>query len=328
MPNKVKKEFDFIGKRKYFLAVSLIIIVIGLVFNIIFGTQLDISFQGGTIFTYSYTGEIDKDQIKQIAEEKLGKEVTVDLTESLTGESQQITVSLANKEAIPTEQQDELTATLEETFADNAVQELTTQSVKASTGIGFFIKCIFAIVLGAIFITLYVGIRFRKIGGLSAGVFATLALLHDVLIAYFMYVIFRIPLNDNFIAVVLTILGYSINGTIVIYDRIRENERLYRRSKGIAEIVNTSVNQTVRRNIFTSLCTLLAVVAVAVVAMIFNLDSIISFAFPMSVGVIAGCYSSVLLSSPFWVVWREHKIRKNQEKQQHKSNSSVAKKSK
>ena len=162
-------------------------------------------------------------------------------------------------------------------------------------------------VLGGVFLTLYIGIRFRKIGGVSAGIFATFALIHDILIAYLAYVIFQIPLNDNFIAVVLTILGYSINGTIVVYDRIRENERKFGNNMTINEIVNTSVNQTFNRNVFTTLSTLIAVTCIAVVAKINGLDSIISFAFPMAIGLLSGFYSSVLLSSPLWAWWRSKK---------------------
>lgn len=307
MSKSAKKQFDFIGKRFIFLGISGALILVGLIFNIIFGTQLDINFQGGTIFTYSYTGEINSDDVDALATEILEKEVTVALSSDLSGEAKQLTVTLADKEAISTELQSAMNDAVKEKFADNNIEVLTTNSVKASVGSGFFIKCLFAVVLGAIFVTIYVGIRFRKIGGLSAGVFATLALLHDVLIAYFVYVIFRIPLDSNFIAVVLTLLGYSLNGTIVIYDRIRENERLYGRTMGVSEIVNMSVNQTVTRNIVTTLAVFCAVVVLLVIALIFNLDTILSFALPISIGVLAGCYSSVLLSSPLWALWREKK---------------------
>lgn len=314
MFNKQKKEFDFIGKRKIFLIIALCIIGAGLIANIILGTELDIKFQGGTLFSYSYTGDINADEVDALATETLGKEVNVSLSQDLSGKTQRMEISLADKEALDSETQTKMNDAVLEKFADNQVEVLETKSVKASVGSGFFIKCLFAIVLGGIFVTLYVGLRFRKIGGLSAGVFATLALLHDIIIAYLVYVVFRIPLDDNFIAVVLTILGYSLNGTIVIYDRIRENERLYGRSKSIAEIVNTSVNQTFTRNLNTTLATFLAIATVCVVSLVMGLDTIMSFAFPMSVGVIAGCYSSVLLSSPLWVIWREHKLKKIEEK--------------
>lgn len=321
-----KKQFDFIGKRFIFLGIAGGIILIGLIVNLIFGTQLDIGFQGGTIFTYSYTGDISSDDVDAVATEILEKDVTVALSSDLSGEKKQLVISLADKEAISTELQTKMNEAVVEKFADNNIEVLTTNSVKPSVGSGFFIKCLYAIILGGILVTVYVGIRFRKIGGLSAGVFATLALLHDIIIAYLVYVVFRIPLDDNFIAVVLTILGYSLNGTIVIYDRIRENERLYGRSMGISEIVNMSVNQTVTRNINTTLATFCAVIVICVVSLVYGLDSIISFAFPMSVGVIAGCYSSVLLSSPMWALWREHK--KNREAKKKEAAKRLSSKSK
>ena len=168
-------------------------------------------------------------------------------------------------------------------------------------------------VIGALIITIYISLRFRRIGGLSAAMFASLALVHDILISYFVYVVFRIPLDDNFIAVVLTILGYSINGTIVIYDRIRANEKKYGSTKTVSEIVNMSVNGSFTRNVFTSISTLIAVVAICIIAKIKNLDSIISFAFPMCVGICAGFYSSLFLSSPLWALWRDHKLKKQAE---------------
>ena len=310
MSKSNRKPFDFIGKRFIFLGIAGAVILLGIIFNIIFGTQLDIDFQGGTRFAYSYTGEINIDEVDALATEVLEKEVEVSLSSDLSGGTQQLTISLADKEAISTDLQSEMNDAMAEKFADNNIGVLITNSVEPTVGSGFFIKCLFAVVLGGILVTIYVGIRFRKIGGLSAGVFATLALLHDILIAYFVYVIFRIPLDDNFIAVELTLLGYSLNGTIVIYDRIRENERLHGRSMGISDIVNMSINQTVSRNIVTTLAVFCSVVTLCVVSVVCGLDSIVSFAFPISVGVLAGCYSSVLLSSPMWALWREKKVQR------------------
>ncbi len=466
-----KKQFDFIGKRKLFLLISVAILVAGLITNLFLPTELDINFKGGAIFTYSFTGDVDQSAVTEIAKEYLGEEAEVDFTKDLAGEKTQANFTLvkvpsvvltyqvegkadvnkvtetANKifacetrveyneetkeltvdpvelvtdamvnefttalkstekdapvytlissntvseladqmladmvtkygtkltytlsakkvdtTAVTTKVENALvaslggegsidltlsfdekagtltvvpanggqslsadnvktiTASLQEELKDakvalsaevhNAITLVTSNSVKATVGKGFFIKCLFAMVLGGIFLTLYIGIRFRKIGGVSAGLFATFALIHDILIAYLVYVVFRIPLDDNFIAVVLTILGYSINGTIVIYDRIRENERKFGDKLTIEDIVNRSVNETVNRNVFTSLTTLIAVVCILVVAKINGLESIISFAFPMAVGILAGFYSSVLLSSPLWAWWRTKKLAK------------------
>lgn len=167
-----------------------------------------------------------------------------------------------------------------------------------------------AIALAAIFLVIYVALRFRRIGGLSAGVMALLALFNDLLVAYFAFVIFRIPLDDNFVAVVLTILGYSLNDTIVIYDRIRENRRIMDKKTPIAEIVNVSLNQSFVRTLNTAICTFIAVATVAVLALATSMESIVSFAVPMMFGVISGFYTSVFLCSPLWVAWVEHKEKK------------------
>ena len=164
-----------------------------------------------------------------------------------------------------------------------------------------------AIGLASLFLVIYVAFRFRKIGGISAGVMALVALLHDVLIAYFTFVVFRIPLDDNFVAVVLSILGYSLNATIVIYDRVRENRKIMSSDCTVGEIVNRSINQSFTRTLNTSLCTFAAIAVVAVLALVYQLDSLVSFALPMMIGVVSGFYSSTFIAAPLWVLWKEYR---------------------
>ena len=137
-----------------------------------------------------------------------------------------------------------------------------------------------------------------------------MALVHDMLIAYLAFVVFRIPLNDNFVAVMLSVLGYSLNDTIVIFDRVRENRRLSDAKTPIAEIVNKSVNQSFVRTMNTSITTVLAIGTVTVLALINGMDAIVSFALPMTIGVLSGFYSSVFLCTPLWCRWVEHKQKK------------------
>ena len=127
---------------------------------------------------------------------------------------------------------------------------------------------------------------------------------------YFTFVIFRLPIDDNFIAVVLMILGYSLNDTIVIYDRVRENRRLRGPKPDIAELVNDSINQTLGRTINTTLSTAIAIGTVLVVALIFHLPSVVTFALPMLIGIISGCYSTISIAGPLWVMWQKHKQKK------------------
>ena len=137
------------------------------------------------------------------------------------------------------------------------------------------------------------------------GVSAILALLHDVFIMLAFYAVFRIPVNNSFIAALLTVLGYSINATIVIFDRIRENSRKMDRDS-TQKIIDTSIFQTMRRSVYTSLTTLFAIGAVFV----FGVDSVREFALPMMVGIISGAYSSVCLSGSLWYAFLGAKGRK------------------
>ena len=153
---------------------------------------------------------------------------------------------------------------------------------------------------------LYVWVRFKMMGGLSAGVMALIALLHDVLIVFFTCVIFKIPIGDSFVAVALSIIGYSINDTIVIYDRIRENNQTYV-GFDIETITNLSITQSMMRSVMTNFAVIICVTIVYVLAFSNGIDSIQSFALPMAVGSISGCYSTICIAGPLWVMWKKRK---------------------
>ena len=304
--SKERKELNLniVGNKKIFFAVSIAIMVIGIFFNILFGVELDIEFKGGTLIQYTYQGDLDRDEVRSVFDDVLGDRF--ELTFS-TGDADENSVNLTMTEAISMDEQDALDAALQEKYPDSGFTKTTSNSIPPSMGQSFFLKCLVAIVLASVFLLIYVAFRFRKIGGWSAGAMGLLALLHDVLVAYFVFVIFRIPLDDNFVAVVLSILGYSLNATIVIYDRIRENRRIMGSDSSIAEIVNRSINQSMGRSVNTSLCTFIAIGVVAVLALANGLSSIVSFALPMMLGVLSGFYSSTFIAGPLWVLWKERK---------------------
>lgn len=305
---KLGKDFDFFGKRKIFFAISLSIMTIGLLFNIIFGVEMDISFKGGTLIKYSYQGDLDREMVETTIEDQIGKAVDVQLTENSVGDSSVINISLT--EALTLDEQTAIDTALKTQYADYNIQQLTSNSLSPTMGKLFFLKCVVAIALASLLLVIYVAIRFRKIGGWSAGAMALVALLHDCLVAYFTFVVFRIPLNDNFVAVVLGILGYSLNDTIVIYDRIRENRRSMDSKSPISEIVNVSINQSFTRSFNTGLCTFMSIATVAFLALAYNLDSIVSFAVPMMIGTVSGCYSTVCICGPLWVMWQNYRAKK------------------
>ena len=313
----MKKILNFYKAKKIFFIISLSIICIGLICNIIFGTNLDIQFKGGTIITYGFTGDIDDTALKDAIQEATpDNQVTFTITQDILSntadaDAYKISIQFSGATAITTEQQQSITDKLTESFADNNFEYQETTSVEASMGFKFLLKCLTAVLIASVLMVLYVTVRFKKIGGLSAGMFALVALFHDIAIIYFFYVIFQKPIDSNFIAVVLMILGYSLNDTIVVYDRIREERRLAGPKSDIADVFNLASTKVMGRTISTSITTLIAIVTVYVVAVVFSLTSVQSFALPMIVGVISGCYSSLCIAGPLWVLWQKREKKTN-----------------
>lgn len=306
--NGGKKVIDFVGKKKIFFGISIGIIVLGIIFNFIFGTRLDIQFSGGATLTFSYTGEVDQNSLYDFIQEKTTDKITTSFSQDLMGNTgNNVSVQFSGNDSIETEIQKNLESDLQAKYPDNNFVCLEASSVDASMGFMFLLKCLAAVALASILMVIYVTIRFKKIGGLSAGVMALVALFHDVAMIYFMYVIFQMPIDSNFIAVVLMIIGYSLNDTIVIYDRVREQRRLMGRSTDIGTIFNVSCTKTIKRTIMTSVTTFAAILIVYIVATVFNIASVKGFALPMMIGVISGCYSSICIAGPLWVMWQNHK---------------------
>ncbi|MBQ3988369.1 MAG: protein translocase subunit SecF [Ruminococcus sp.] len=309
--NGGKRVLDFTGKKKIFFGISLGIIVIGIICNFIFGTTLDIQFSGGATLTFSYQGDIKQDELHDFIQEKTTDRITTAFSSDLVGGTgNNVTVQFSGNDAIDQNIRPTLQAALQEKYPEASFVCLEENSVDASMGLSFLLKCLVAVAIASVLMVLYVTIRFKKIGGLSAGVMALVALFHDVALIYFLYVIFRWPIDSNFIAVVLMILGYSLNDTIVIYDRVREQRKLMGRKVSIDAVFNVSSTKTMRRTIMTSVTTLAAILTVYVVASVFNIASVKGFALPMMIGVISGCYSSLCIAGPLWVMWRNHKAAK------------------
>ncbi len=295
------KNFNFVSNLKRALIISLAIILVGVAVNVIVGTKLDISFKGGTQIRYSYETAPDMDKMTEIAQAELGKDATL-ITDEVNSTTV-VTIKLPGE--VSTEQKQAMDDKIQKEFKDNKMEIFSSNTLSASMGAKFLLRCMLALALAAVLLLLYVGFRFRNTGGFPAGASALIALLHDLLIVYFSFVIFGIELNDNFVAVMLTILGYSLNDTIVIFDRIRALRR--RSDAPLAEVVNESLHHVLRRTIVTTATTCLAILAVLVVALVMHVDSIISFALPMLLGSISGSYSSLFLSGPIWVRWMERK---------------------
>lgn len=299
----------FYKNRYIFFAISIILILIGVVSLLVNGVELDIQFKGGSILKYTYTGEMNAEQAGSVAQTALGRNTTAQLQSNITGQDQRLIVSLAGNEALTSQEQETLTAALNEAFPDAQLAVSETLTVEPFIGKRFFTNGMIAIVLSFLLILIYVGFRFKNIGGLSAGTMAIVALIHDVLIVTTTFIVFKIPLNDSFIAATLTIIGFSINDTIVVYDRIRENERLYGKKMSVEELVDKSVSQSLTRSVNTSVAVFVSITIVYIFAQINNIESIRSFALPMMFGTISGCYSTICIAGPLWTMWQNHKAK-------------------
>jgi len=309
------REFNinFNKTFKPFIIVYAAIFIIGTIFALIFGVNLDINFSGGTKISYSYTGEIAKKDFEAVIDNTIKNKFDLSQSTSLAGDTKTFDVTLVGKDALSTNDQSNLENALKEKFKDNSVEVYNSNSVDASLAGTFFLKSFVAIVITAILVVIYVGFRFRRIGGISAALTALVALVFDVLIVFFTCVFFRLQIDLNFVAVVLTMLGYSLNDTIVVYDRIRENERLNPKME-IGELVNLSVNKVLIRNIVTTITTILAVLTIVVVSEIYGLTTLRTFAIPMAFGLVSGSLSSVFISGPLWVIWKRYQAKKNPQK--------------
>ena len=224
--------------------------------------------------------------------------------ESLADNAQTVSLSFPTSSGLTAEVQSELTDALTSEFSGNQLELYNSQDVNPTTGAGFLGKCIVAVAFSAVVMIVYIGFRFRKIGGWIAGTCSVIALVHDMFFAYACCVVCRFDIDSNFMAVLLTILGYSINATIIIYDRIRENRRLYGDSKTLDEYVNMSVTQSLGRSVHTTVTTVIAMLTVCVVGLVSGVESILGFAFPLVIGLIAGVYSSNCIAPTLWTLWQ------------------------
>ena len=296
----------FYKNRKIYFTISLVIMIVGIVALFVNGIELSIQFKGGAIIKYSYVGEIDAGRAAEKVSEVLNRTTEVHLTDDMATGSKKIELNLSGNSGLEASEQEKLDEALKKEFPEAQLELAESNVVEPFIGKRTLMNGITAIVLTSLFIILYVRFRFKKISGMSAGVIGLIALFHDVMVVFFTFIVLKMPINDSFIAVTLTIIGYSINDTIVIYDRIRENQPYFQK-RSFEELVDTSINQTLSRSINTSVATGVSILIVCILAYVYNIDSIMTFAVPMLVGIISGCYSTVCLAGPMMVMWHNRK---------------------
>lgn len=306
----VKKVYDFCAKKKVILGI-LIGVLVALVIGIIArGVDLAIEFKGGTIISYTYQGDVDTNAVSDTVKSIVNTSITVRTGESLDSDAKQITISFTSNEGLTADRQTELTNALRENFADNDFTLYDSNDVAPTSGREFLLKCLVAVIFAAIVVIIYIAIRFRNIGGWSAGVCSVFALLHDILVAVTVTILFGFEFNSNLVAVILTILGYSINNTIVIYDRIREDRKLMAKAS-LDELINVSCTQSLTRSIRTSITTISTMLIVTIVVLIKGYDSLLSFSVPLMFGLISGTYSSLFVAPVTWSWWKNKQAKKS-----------------
>jgi len=315
MFEKLGNKLNVVNKFNVFGIIAIIFCAIGIVSMLLlpFGMNLfnlDIDFAGGTTMTYNMHKQLDKaelDNIVAVVEKATGAEISS--AQKSGDEGNQVVLKTTS---LTSEQRDAAFAALKEAYSLHDGTEKVAEGETAHTDViavdnvdpimGKDLRnaAIKSALLAILFMLIYIAVRFD----VRSGIAAVVALAHDVFVVIGSYVIFRIPLNLTFIAVILTILGYSINATIVIFDRIRENKKVIKKT-GFGDVVNKSIWQTATRSVNTTITTLLSVAMIA----IFGVESIKYFAIPLVVGIVAGLYSSMFISGPIWVklekAWRK-----------------------
>ncbi|MGK0469412.1 MAG: SecD/SecF fusion protein [Clostridium sp.] len=285
-PAKSLKTFKIIEKTKIWFAISLLIIVIGMGAMAKNGLNLGIDFKGGTKLDISMNQEFTKADVDKIIDKRAKGEYTSKTVDK--GKDFEVIVS----DALSANE----IATLQNEIKDvYKSSEFSQNYIGGSVGTELKSKALIGLIAATICMLIYIGIRFEFKFGLAA----VTALVHDILITLGVYAIFSIPVNSPFIAAILTIVGYSINDTIVVFDRVRENQKNMRKSS-LEDVTNTSITQTLARSINTVTTTLFTIMAVFVFV-----PAIRELSGPLIIGILVGCYSSIFIASPTWVLLKK-----------------------
>lgn len=305
---KERKTIHFVKRRRIFFTISIILMLLGPVGMAVFqGTKgeplnFSLEFKGGTSTTVTFAEdysieEIDK-QIKPVIQDAI-KDAEIQASK-VAGSNQ---VNFRTK-ALDVSEREALEQALQDNF--DVEGEITSQSISSTISSEMRRDALVAVIIATICMLLYIWLRFKDIRFASS---AVLALLHDVLVVFAFYVLSRTSVGNTFIACMLTIVGYSINATIVIFDRIRENMKNMKKNDDLEELVDISITQTLTRSIYTSVTTFLTIF----VLFLLGVASIREFAMPIMAGIICGAYSSVCVTGPLWYVMKTKLGKKTEE---------------
>ncbi len=297
----MKFNFQIIKHRKKYIIFSSIMVIASLIFFSVIPLNLSVDFKGGELLQLQFKQSLNKDKLNNVLE---GSEKEIPQLNA-----RRLQYSEGNTIVIRTEQlQENQKALLKEKVKEQVGEfdVVKNDAVGPTIGKELAANALKALGIGAILIIIYVTIRFEFVYAIAG----LIALLHDVIITAGLIALFKFEINTPFIAAILTILGYSINDTIVVFDRIRENEKRDGKTKNYAEIIDESVSQVFVRSMYTSITTTISVLML----LIFGGETLKTFSMALFIGMIFGTYSSIFLASPLVYVMRKFKKNKNNNK--------------
>ena len=287
---KFTENLDLMSKRKLWFTISGAFMVLALLFLVISGLNLGIDFQGGSIIEYSFTEAVDTEQVRGVLQE-INIATEAQLQES--GDAEEYGVIIRSSE-LSQEEIQEVNDAMAANFEGTDL--LRSESIGAVIGEELRMQALLALLVAAIAIVIYISFRFE----FKFAITALMTLAHDVVFTIGIFALLGREINTAFIAALLTIIGYSINDTIVIFDRIRENMKIHKRSS-FTELANRAVVDTLPRSINTSMTTLVAILAIY----FFGGAAIQTFMLALFVGMAVGTYSSIFVASPILVSWQQ-----------------------
>ncbi len=287
----MKFNFDYIKNKNIIFAVSFLVVIAGLIYGVVTNYKFDIDFKGGTRIQVDLNEEYTTSEVSNLVKSVTGEVPEIQATSSGNN-------SLAiTTQAISEDVADQIIVALNDNYQN--MGEATIKNVQASYGKELLNSSITAVIVSIVLMLIYVAVRFRTLGW-TAAVSAVLGLVFDVCFLFAVYGVFKFPINSTFVAVILTIIGYSINDTIIVYDRIRENKKLVTKSSQVKDTINESINQTMKRTVITSLTTLTAIACVLVFALVKDQETLKQFSIPLAIGIVEGTFSSIFIASNLW----------------------------
>lgn len=287
-------KFSIVKRYKLFFAITITFLIIGLGSMIVKGFNMGIDFTGGSIMDLQFHKSVSVAEVRDVLKERdLGNAIIqLESSDSAVTSAKGVLIRTG---VISDEQRQQVMADLKTKLGDFDIQRV--ENVGATIGGELIQQAVLAIVLSWVLMIAYITIRFEFRFALAA----IIALIIDVTVTLSYFSLFHVEMDSSFVAALLTVVGYSVNGTIVIFDRIRENLKIHRRSESMTEMVDNSIWQTMGRSIYTVGTSLFAVVSI----FLWGGETIRNFAFAMLVGFSSGAYTSTLLAGPLWMLLRK-----------------------